>query len=90
MNKVLKEVKELRREIENIKAFCSHIAEAHDHIPHLQRAWNHAITGNFIYSASVEYQDITKTKIMLMEYILKLEDRVNDLEQDKDSPNNPK
>ena len=100
MDEIQKEIRKLREEVEkinklqkeldNLKAFCSYLAEVHDHIPHLRRVWNQVVAGNFVYNASIEYEDLAKIKAGFMKYMLEFEDRVKDLEDAQKQGGNDK
>lgn len=81
MDKVLKEMEILRRDIEKIKVFCAFVAEEHDHIPHLKRIWNED-AGNFLYHPDISRHDeLNIMKGTIMKALLELEDRIASIEQ---------
>jgi hypothetical protein len=80
MDKVLKELEKLRKEIDKIRIFCGFVAEEHEHIPHLKHVWNEG-AGKLIYSSNTSYNDLNSLKAAIMKAFLELEDRVVELEK---------
>jgi hypothetical protein len=80
MEKVVKELKSLREDVEKIKVFCAYVVAEHDHLPNLRQVWNHQ-AGKHIYYPNTAQDDINMVKAVVMKAILELEERIEELEQ---------
>jgi hypothetical protein len=80
MDKVLKELKEFRKEIEKIKIFCEVVAEEHDHMPHLRHMWFEG-GGNLTYRQNKPWHNDMNTLCnKIMKEFLEFERRIGRLE----------
>ncbi|MDD5699560.1 MAG: hypothetical protein PHH77_13180 [Victivallaceae bacterium] len=79
MEDIPAKIRELEKEITKIKVFCGFVVATHDHLPQLKRIWNEP-AGSLVYLPNTSRSDLAEVKIGFMKRVMKLEDRIIQLE----------